>query len=329
MVCRHQLCFFIAVFTACAAPKPSMSAEEAFGHSNKAATSSAPPSPRELKGWAKSFKRPSDCHRGARDLEAEHGHDTGWLALQACVARGDFSLLPELLTWAADLRSHPEGPRLVAQVVAAYGGANLAEATAAARAHSLALFDLASALDAPRASTGKTVLMLGRPGQLSARSPRQNLLLAEVALGSAGSAPQPSLPSHNRVAPTVNADGSKSYSKEWTPDGEGTMKRWVTAEEHTQYDRETQANKAALAARNTPPPAWTGNSLAETGAEVKAKLPAELSLSEGKDYVLLVRVDGSVKEPPGEGEAVPTLRLLTTVLGAWELDVRRSEFIGR
>jgi hypothetical protein len=145
-----------------------------------------------------------------------------------------------------------------------------------------------------------------------------------------GPAPVPGLPTNNRVAPTINADGTKSFGKEWTPAGDGYMKRTATAEESKQYERETQANKLAVDARKAPQgPAWTGNTLTETGVEVKAKAPAGLPLVEGRDYVLLVRVDGSVKEPPPEGEEQPTLRILTTVLGAWALDVKRSEFLGR
>lgn len=136
-----------------------MPAEEAFNPIPAAAAPLVEEGPRVGSNtWARQFRRSYDCAIAAR---AEHpGTERAWAAISACVRRGDFTHLGELVAdWHDDLESRADAPALLMRVIAARGGA-VREDVRVLREGGIAVFDLKSATLQPDIYKGKLVLFL-------------------------------------------------------------------------------------------------------------------------------------------------------------------------
>jgi hypothetical protein len=114
-------------------------------------------------GWAKRFRKGAECEAAARAMKNNVDADTGWRAINACVAKGDFRAFARLTDgfWDADLRSRPDAPRLVAAVIATRG-ADLPTDLETLRKHKVPLFSLESASSHPNVYTGRSVAFIAR-----------------------------------------------------------------------------------------------------------------------------------------------------------------------
>lgn len=134
-----------------------MPAEEAFAPAADAAIEG----PRVgTNAWARQFRRSYDCASAAR---AEvPGTERSWAALQACVRRGDFTHLAELVAdWEDDLAHRPDAPALLTKVIAARGGM-VRDDVRLLREAGIGVFDLKSAMLQPDVYRGKLVLFLAQ-----------------------------------------------------------------------------------------------------------------------------------------------------------------------
>ena len=75
------------------------------------------------KPTAAAFDRPADCVGAARHLH-DTDREAAWALIRACVARGHFTALRELLygAWDDDSRLRPDAPALLTQIIAMRGG---------------------------------------------------------------------------------------------------------------------------------------------------------------------------------------------------------------
>jgi hypothetical protein len=110
--------------------------------------------------WARQFRRSYDCALAAR---AEvPGTERSWAAVQACVRRGDFTHLGELVAdWSDDLAQRPDAPALLMRVIAARGGM-VREDVRLLREAGISVFDLKSAMVQPEVYKGKLVLFMAQ-----------------------------------------------------------------------------------------------------------------------------------------------------------------------
>lgn len=136
-----------------------MPAEEAFAPGPRAAPLEEGPRVGS-NAWARQFRRSFDCGLAAR---AERpGTERAWHALQACVRRGDFTHLAELVAdFHEDLAVRPDAPALLARVIASRGGA-VREDVRLLRENGIGVFDLKSAMLQPEVYRGKLVLFLAQ-----------------------------------------------------------------------------------------------------------------------------------------------------------------------
>jgi hypothetical protein len=177
---------------ACAAPRPTVTAAEAFGASREAsepgARGAAPPrsepAPRrsaDPEKWAKGYVRPGECEFAARSLADESGREVGWTYLKACAARSDFGLLQRLVdNWTPELKVKPEAASVLAQVIAHRGGLVKSD-LAMVQQKRLPLFELSAALKQPDTFKGRYLVFVGRIDKMKAVKGRYELMLAENA----------------------------------------------------------------------------------------------------------------------------------------------------
>ena len=113
-------------------------------------------------GWAGRFRKGGECEAAARALR-NADVATGWLALGACVSKGDFRAFARLTDgfWDAELKSRPDAAKLVGAVIANRGG-DLPNDLEILRKHKVPLFALESASSHPNVYRGRAVAFIAR-----------------------------------------------------------------------------------------------------------------------------------------------------------------------
>ncbi len=138
--------------------------------------------PKSLEKWAKGFRRPVECAVGARDLGKTYGRDYGWDALKACVNRGSFTLLKEVLdVWGEDLRTRPDASLVLAQIIATRGG-NVGQDLIMLQEKRVPMFELKAALNSPQTFKGRYLMFVARIGDMQTKKGKVELAVNEMTL---------------------------------------------------------------------------------------------------------------------------------------------------
>ncbi len=111
------------------------------------------------KSYAQRFQRPVFCEEAARNLQSL-SRDKAWAVLMACVDKGNFTLIGQLIAgpWDDDLRRRPDAPLLVAKLVASRGGDVVGD-VAKFRSRKVPLFALESAVKQPEVYKGRLLVL--------------------------------------------------------------------------------------------------------------------------------------------------------------------------
>jgi hypothetical protein len=278
---RSLLAVLVSSLTGCAvlnppARPPPMPAEEAF---RPAASAQSVEGPRVgSSAWARQFRRAFDCELAAR---AERpGTEVAWRALQACVRRGDFTHLPELIGfWSEDLHARTDAPELLARVIAARGG-SATEDLRLLRKNGIPVFDLQSAMLQPDAFRGQLVLFV-----------------AQVETAEAGDVVLVEQRRTAQISNVVSPAGS-SIEQQSTGVRAGFQTTGFLGSGQVNAGVQKQTQQGRLEQR-------VDYGFTETGTMVLARLhQPDLSLTVAEPAVFLARFEGT--RPPSETEFVVT-----------------------
>jgi len=287
-------------------PPPKMSTEEAFAPATVAPVDASqsraalgPP-----KEWARQYRRDIDCEREARALSKFHGRDVAWTYLKPCITRGLFTQL-ELLCgyWEEELKTKPEAPSLIAQVLAARGG-HLGVDLPVLQKERIPVFELPSALKQPNAFKGRYVVFVGKIAETRNKKGNLEMVLLEQSLGS----------------DTQYVMGTRAYGSTSSSSGKGAM-AWRSSgvmgsgSASGSYSSGSQSVSGDMERRVT-------EVFEDTGQEIIARLKAaDPFLVADKNLVFLVRFDGALigdTSNLSEGEE-PVRTALVTLVSYHEL----------
>lgn len=295
----------VILSTACATAKPAekekVSATEAFAP--PAAEQIAPARSKAAlgtpKAWAKQFRRDAECERAARDLEAVHGHETAWTFVKACVAQGGFTQLKALCeNWTDDLKTRPEAPSMIAQVLAARGG-HLRSDLELVQQGRIPLFELGAALKQSSAFKGRYLLFVAKISETKQAAGKTELVLMEQAIASETSSVMTG-PRSGSVSST-SGGGSVAWKSSGAV-GSGSASGRYSRDSHSEYGKvETRVT----------------DYFEETGQQILAKIKQpDPFLPVDKNLVFLVRFDGTAiadSENTNDGEEPRHTALVTLI----------------
>jgi hypothetical protein len=261
-------------------PKPKMSAEEAFSPAPVAAPVTASQSRAALgppKEWARQFRRDLECERGAHELVPNSGREIGWTYLKACIDKGTFTALKPLVeNWEEELKTRPEAPSLIAQIIATRGG-HLRPDLEILQQRRIPVFDLASALKQTVAFKGRYLIIVAKIGEAKSAKGRVELVLLEQSWGSEVA----SVLSGPRTGTVTTSSGSGQV---------GFRSNGVLGSGSAQgsYANRTTTETGGMEQRVT-------DVFEETGQEIIAKVKQpDPFLTADKNLVFLVRFDGTL-----------------------------------
>ena len=302
---KRLLCVLsVVLLSACvvAAPKPKMSADEAFSPPppdapvSRAQSRAALGAPKE---WARQYRRDLECERAAHELEPAHGHEVAWTYLKACIEKGNFTQLKTLVeNWEDDLKNRPEAPSMIAQIIAARGG-HLRPDLEILQQKRIPVFDLTSALKQSVAFTGRYLVFVGKIAEAKTSKGKVELVLAEQTLTSELA----SVFSGPRTGTVSSASGSgqvgfRSNGILGSGSAQGSYSNRSTTESGRMEQRVTDVFE-------------------DTGLEVIAKVKQpDPFLTADKSLVFLVRFDGTLvtdTESTSEGEEPHRTALVTLI----------------
>jgi hypothetical protein len=281
-------------FPVASEPLRAQPAAQAAPAAAPALPAAAAPDPRST---AARIQRADLCEQAARAAQAS-SRDRAWQLLQACVEKGNFTLIKRLLdgAWDKDLQVRSDAAQLIAKVIAARGGDVYGDLNML-RQKRVPIFGLAPAAGHPELYQGRLVLLRARVDDVKAEKGRATVRLAEFAL----SGQLKDVAGSERYVTRNRSQSSSQWSRSAIS---GSARRQYQGEsEKTEGWERTQRTE------NTPQ---------ETGLQALAKLQAADPFFEpGRQFVVLGRFDG-VREVPGEGEEgeaerVPVLSVILYV----------------
>lgn len=300
-----SVCCVVVFAGACvtAAPPSKMSAAEAFSAPpteapvDRAQSRAALGPPRE---WAKQFRRDLECERGAHELELNHGHEVAWTYVKACVEKGNFTQLKMLCeNWQDDLKTRPEAPSIIAQIIAARGG-HLGPDLEILQQKRIPVFDLASALKQSVAFQGRYLVFVGKISETKMAKGKIELVLLEQALSSELATVFSSGPRSGSVS-TSSGGGQGGWRSSGIV-GSGSASGSYSNRSTSEYGRvETRVTDV----------------FEDTGQEIIAKIrQPDPFLTVDKNMVFLVRFDGTLvgdTENLSDGEEPHRTALVTLI----------------
>jgi hypothetical protein len=233
--------------------------------------------------YAARYQTGDRCEREARRLLAL-SRDDAWTALKSCVEGTRFTQLASLLgeAWIPELQSRPEGPRLIAQVVAQRGGSVEGEFKLL-HERKVPIFALASAMAQPDAFQGRYVLLRAQVADVRTDGGRPTFWLVEQRLGSELSEHQgPSSPPDEFSPGPSRPRGGR---------GGGAQRSFSSG---TRYD----------------------NISNETGREALGRMArTDPFFAPGREFIVLARFDGMRATSGGdddeEGSGLPVLSIIS------------------
>lgn len=301
------------VFVVCAAcvttpPPPKMSTAEAFAPADSAPVDAAQTRAAlgAPKDWARQYRRDIDCERNAHELKQHNGREVAWTYAVACITKGGFTQLESLVDhWDEELRTRPEAPALIAQILASRGG-HLRVDLEILQQKRIPVFDLNSALKQSGAFKGRYLVFVGKISELKEKKGKTELVLLEQALGSESA--------------MVLSNG-RGYGSSGTSSGSGSAK-WRSngvmgsGSASGSYSRSGSSVSGEFEQRVT-------DVFEETGQEVIAKIKQpDPFLTVDKNLVFLVRFDGAARldtDLAGEGSGDALRTALVTLISYHDL----------
>jgi hypothetical protein len=133
--------------------------------------------------WAARYKKGAECEAAARAVRNASA-DSGWRALGACVAKGEFRAFARLTDgfWDADLQTRSDAPTLLGAVIAVRG-ADLESDLTTLKKRRVPFFSLEAATSQPKVYRGRPVAFIARvEGMEQAARGRAVAQLAELSL---------------------------------------------------------------------------------------------------------------------------------------------------
>jgi hypothetical protein len=285
-----------------AAPKPKMSADEAFsppppdGPVSRAQSRAALGPPKD---WARQYRRDLECERAAHELVPAHGAEVAWTYLKACIEKGNFTQLKTLVeNWEDDLKTRPEAPSIIAQIIASRGG-HLRPDLEILQQRRIPVFDLASALKQSAAFTGRYLVFVGKIAEAKTSKGKIELVLAEQTLTS-------------EVASVLSGPRTGAVSTSSGSGQVGFRSNGIVGSGSAQgsYTNRSTTESGRIEQRVT-------DTFEDTGQEVIAKIKQpDPFLTADKSLVFLVRFDGALvtdTEAASEGEEPYRTALVTLI----------------
>lgn len=224
--------------------------------------------------FARGFKRPLECEQGARSIQRA-APDKAWAYLRACVNRGGFNLLPTLLDyWANDLKNRPDGPVVLASVIAARGGHVMTDLQLL-QSKRLPLFDLKSALTQPGTYKGRYVVFVGKVAAVKEVKGKVEVAIGEQAIGT--EAVDKIKGPRYTSSSSYGGSASGSYSTSHSGSGRGSMTYGGGSSHSSGYVEETFQE-----------------TFEDTGQDILAKLAnVDPFLAVDKQFLFLVKFDAA------------------------------------
>ena len=224
------------------------------------------------KSYAQRFQRPVFCEEAARNLQPL-SRDKAWAVLMACVEKGNFTLISQLIAgpWDDDLRRRPDAPLLVAKLVASRGGDVVGD-VAKFRSRKVPLFALESAVKQPEVYKGRLLVLRAAISDIRTQQGKTTVRLLEKGFTSYDKAYR---------AQTTGRQ-TDSHSDFWGDD-------YRTKYRFFNEQRETGLEVLGRLAQADP------------------------FLEPGKDFVIVGRFDGMRETPGEEERAPESIAVLTVI----------------
>ena len=191
-----------------------------------------------VSAYAEQFYRPAHCVGAARRMKST-APSVAWELIKACVARGGFTALRELLdgAWDDELQSRPEAPELLTRIIAMRGG-GVNEDIRLLHSRRVPLFSLAEASASPDAYRGRLVVMLARVDNPLSKDGRL-VWLTERALASRSSDVE--------IAPATQTVSRASGTSTFAGNHQSTVDTMQVQKSRRYYNLETETGREALA----------------------------------------------------------------------------------
>lgn len=280
---RIGLLALAVIAAGCAHTEKKVTADEAFGK----AVAPGPQGPAGAEGevvpvnttmspekFARQFKRPLECEAGARSIQRT-APDKAWSYLKACVNRGGFNQIQQVLDyWMNDLKNRPDGPVVLAAIVAARGG-HVKTDLQMLQAKRLPLFDLASALTQPGTYKGKYLVFVGKVSTVKEVKGKVEVALNELSIGT--EAVDKKIGNQYRSSGSYSSTTSGSYKTSRYGSGSGSVSSSGSGSYSSGMVQETYQE-----------------TFEETGQTILAKLAnADPFLAVEKQFLFLVKFDSA------------------------------------
>ncbi len=264
-----------------------LSTSEAFAHQDVPEAAERLPTP---EAFARSFRRSIECEEQARTFQ-QRAPDAAWSYLKACVARGRFTQLPQLLDfWATELK-RPDAAQVLASVVAARG--LLKADLTALQQQGLAYFDLASAIDRPATFRGRTVLFFGQIRGSYEDTKSSTVEIDELSLGSMPGEAVESLRTTTETTSRTRLEGQLQAPMLPSGQGQGTL----------QHDSASTRGRTSLRYETV---------IEKTGHDVIGRLSKnDPFLSSAHPWLFVAKFDDVWRPEKGDEVRVPVVSILS------------------
>jgi hypothetical protein len=286
---KRITCIGLLALSACTTAKPEkVSAAEAFGKAVAPGPSGPAADPAETvpmnttmspERFIKQFKRPLECEQSARSLQRS-APDRAWAYLRACVGRGGFTQLSSILdNWTNDLRNRPDGPVVIASILAARGG-HITSDLQLLQNKRLPVFDLKSAVTQPGTYKGKYVVFVGKVGKMKEAKGKVELALYEQSVSTGdGGRFMPTGPAYYQ-----SSESSGAYAARGSSSRHGGFS----------YGAAGASSSSSLGVSGHIEQGARGDVFEETGQEIIAQLTnADPFLSTEKQFLFLVKFNSA------------------------------------
>ena len=228
----------------CASAQPELVRGAASDAPLAVVRSTRAPEPIDAVAYAAEFPTPAGCEGAARVVHQTQRED-GWRILKACVKRGNFTELRSLVlshAWDEELKTRPEAPELLTQIIAQRGGDTDGD-TSLLHQDKVPLFSLADALSQPDVYRGRLLVIRAQASEVRVHDGRATVLLSEHLHGS-----------HMAYAPVGPQRGFTSTSTGPGPGNVSTYHELAGNHARRLVDEDAETGREALGHMPTPDP---------------------------------------------------------------------------